>query len=486
MVEVKLHDIGEGMTEADINCYLVKAGDIVKADDPLVEVQTDKMTAEIPAPRSGVVKQILLNPGETVKVGTTLLIMEDLDSRNSDVVAVETAVGKDGMHVAPEKIKAEAAKNSNVGLDLLERPAEGILSGNEFKRYRRILASPYTRKIARENNVNIIEVTGSGAAGRITDEDVLSFIALRDPEGANNSERGSDWEAAKDSEHGSEAEGPNVSEPYSEIEVANGSKASSEAGAMDHSESSSGTEAIRNEALNGSKGTEINSIPFRGRRKQIAKKMVQSLYSIPHCTHFEEIDVSELINFRQEIKAAGISISATAFFIKALSIGLKEFPVFNAKLDEENERIQLLREHHIGIAVDTPDGLIVPVIRNVEQKNLKQIHEEMKRLTKLALDDKLTVKDISAGTFTVSNVGPLGGSIGATPIIQHPQTALVSFHKTKKRPVVTDRGEIAIRSIMNLSMAFDHRVADGATAVAFTNRFAQLIENPKMMLLELM
>jgi len=253
---------------------------------------------------------------------------------------------------------------------------------------------------------------------------------------------------------------------------------SSEAKASNTSEA--GSEVV--ETVNLSQDT----IPFRGRRKQIAKKMVQSIYTIPHCTHFEEIDVSELITFREEIKASGNSISATAFFIKALSIGLKEFPVFNAKLDEENESIKLLGEHNIGIAVDTPDGLIVPVIRNVEQKTLKQIHEEMKRLTKLALNDKLAVKDISGGTFTVSNVGPLGGSIGATPIIQHPQTALVSFHKTKKRPVVTDQDEIVIRSIMNLSMAFDHRVADGATAVAFTNRFAQLIENPKMMLLELM
>jgi len=454
MVEVKLHDIGEGMTEADINCYLVKPGDFVKADDPLVEVQTDKMTAEIPAPRSGVIKELLLSPGQTVKVGTTLLIMEDSNSAGKPVESQKV--------VDAGKAAAEAAE---AAVAVLDRPTASKVPVGVSARLGQILASPYTRKVARENGVNIMEVKGTGPAGRITEEDILAFVNLREQGVASNSEGGSEQQV------------PNVSQLASEQEVTNGSEASSELQATNLSEASfEEKDSARNEDI----------LPFRGRRKQIAKKMVQSMYTIPHCTHFEEIDVSELIALREEIKASGNSISATAFFIKVLSIALKEFPVFNAKLDEENENIQLLREHHIGIAVDTPEGLIVPVIRNVEQKNLKEIHSEMKRLTKRALDDKLTVKDISGGTFTISNVGPLGGSIGATPIIQHPQTALVSFHKTKKRPVVTDQDEIAIRSIMNLSMAFDHRVADGATAVAFTNRFAQLIENPKMMLLELM
>lgn len=458
MVEVKLHDIGEGMTEADINCYLVKPGDFVKADDPLVEVQTDKMTAEIPAPRSGVIKKLLLTPGQTVKVGTTLLIMEESSGgvQNSESQKVADVV------------KTEA-KPEETAVAVLDRPAAVKVPVGVSARLGQILASPYTRKVARENAVNIMEVKGTGPAGRITEEDILAFVKLRDHGGVSTSEAGSEQQVPNVSQHGFEREVQNVSKPASEPKATNVSEVGSE-----------------ERAPTEKKLSHQDILPFRGRRKQIAKKMVQSMYTIPHCTHFEEIDVSELIVLREEIKGSGSSISATAFFIKVLSIALKEFPVFNAKLDEENESIQLLREHHIGIAVDTPEGLIVPVIRNVEQMNLKQIHDEMKRLTKLALDDKLTVKDISGGTFTISNVGPLGGSIGATPIIQHPQTALVSFHKTKKRPVVTDQDEIVIRSIMNLSMAFDHRVADGATAVAFTNRFAQLIENPKMMLLELM
>lgn len=418
MVEVKLHDIGEGMTEADINCYLVKTGDVVKADDPLVEVQTDKMTAEIPAPKSGVIKQIPLSPGATVKVGTTLLIMDDLHSEH---------------HVGPKKNALEGSDTLNIN----SNKAEGKRA--ILQQEKRILATPYTRKIARENDVDIQQIGGSGPAGRITDEDVLRFIKARKTNASSEKTTSTIQSTGQDDSH------------------------------------------HRNLLKSNTRGT----IPFRGRRKQIAKKMTQSLYTIPHCTHFEEVDVSDLISFRQELKSVEQSISATAFFIKALSICLKEFPIFNAQLNEEKEEIQLLEDHHFGMAIDTKEGLIVPVIKHVNLKTLKEIHQEMKRLTELALEDRLVLKDISGGTFTISNVGPLGGSIGATPIIQHSQTALVSFHKTKKRPVVTENDEIVIRSIMNISMSFDHRVADGATAVLFTNRFMELIENPQMLLLEL-
>lgn len=405
MVEVKLHDIGEGMTEADINTFLVKEGDVVKADDPLVEVQTDKMTAEIPAPKAGVVKKFLVQAGEKVTVGTTLLIIEEVDSKT--------------------------ASTSNV------KKEQPIFVPTITKR---ILASPYTRKIARDNGINIESVSGTGVSGRITDEDVYAYI--------------------------------------DSLKVK--TQASNVNSILDENSTPIG---IKSTLVPTSQ--EVATIPFRGKRKQIAKKMVHSLYTIPHCTHFEEIDVTELIQFRNELKGLNINISATAFFIKALSVALKEYPIFNGELDEENESIKLYPHHHMGVAVDTKDGLMVPVIRNVEEKSLKTIHKEMKELTQQALTDQLALKDMMRGTFTISNVGPLGGSIGATPIIQHPQVALISFHKTKKMPVVTDNDQIVIRSMMNISMSFDHRVADGATAVSFTNLFAHYIQNPKMLLLEL-
>lgn len=402
-MEVKLHDIGEGMTEADISCFLVKPGDAVKADDPLVEVVTDKMTAEIPAPSAGIVRELKVEPGTTVLVGTTLLILEPIrvDDQQTGIKAVIST----------------SKPNSD-----LETSEKGLLTN-------RVLASPFTRKIAREHAVKIETITGTGNAGRITDEDVLRFIAKKE-------------------------------EPRTEV-----------------------LETVKQVKVE--QQSDSKKIPFRGRRKQIAKKMLHSLQTIPHCTHFEEVDVSELIQFRLGLKKENLDISATAFFIKVLSVCLKEFPIFNSKLNEDTEEIELLATQHIGIAVDTEDGLVVPVIKNVEQKRLQEIHDEMKHLTQKALKNELSIKDSSGGTFTISNVGPLGGSIGATPIILHPQVALVSFHKTKKMPVVTENDEIVIRSIMNISMSFDHRVVDGATAVRFTNRFSHFIKNPTNLLLEM-
>ncbi|GLB60813.1 dihydrolipoamide acetyltransferase family protein [Cytobacillus sp. NCCP-133] len=405
-MEVKLHDIGEGLTEAEINCFLVKPGEAVKADAPLVEVQTDKMTAEIPAPRAGIIKEFKVQPGETVSVGTTILILEE--------------EGQAGPENEEEAISMGAAF----------KPQQELLHSFAAFKGKRVLASPFTRKIARENGIDIDNVIGTGPAGRVMDEDIFKCMASAQ------------------------------TKPV-ELEIAF---------SPEHLEKTT---------------TDKGIIPFRGRRKVIAKKMEKSLSTIPHCTHFEEVDVTELISFRKELKSLNQNISATAFFLKALSICLNEFPVFNGELHEAKEEIHLHSEHHIGMAVDTEEGLIVPVIKHVSNKSIREIHAEMKRLTGKAIENKLTEKEIAGGTFTISNVGPLGGSFGATPIIQHPQTALVSFHKTKKMPVVADGDQIVIRSIMNISMSFDHRVADGATAVRFTNRFAELIQNPKMIVLEL-
>lgn len=388
LVEVKLHDIGEGMTEGEIVSYLVKVGDPVQSDQPLVEVQTDKMTAELPSPTTGIVKEILVKEGTLVPVGTTILIIESGQTKH---------------------VQQEVTVSSN--------------RNKVEKTNRLILAAPYTRKIARELGIDIEKINGTGPAGRITDEDVYNY--------------------------GKKAVEP-MAAPIKEV--------------------------IKN-------AVESDEIPFKGRRKQIASLMSKSLFTIPHVTHFEEVDMTNLLDCKQQCKEDGINISVAAFFIKAIQLTLMKYPIFNSVLDEDHGVIRLKKEYNIGVAVDAEDGLIVPVIRNVEQKTVKTIQDEMKIAIEKAQNNTLTKADISNGTFTISNVGPLGG-IGATPIINYPQTALISFHKTKKKPVVIN-DEIVIRSMMNLSMSFDHRVADGATAVRFTNEFVQLIENPTRMLLEM-
>ncbi|MBM7715126.1 pyruvate dehydrogenase E2 component (dihydrolipoamide acetyltransferase) [Bacillus thermophilus] len=401
MVDVKFHDIGEGITEGEVIQYLVKIGEKVEADQPLVEVQTDKMTAELPSPAQGTITDIKVPEGEQITVGTTLLVIDPGQSATVDTRKEEEQ--------AKKSVQIQVTKPANKKL---------------------VLAAPYTRKIARDLGVNIEEVTGTGPAGRITDEDVYRFTN------------------------------------------------ESAAGKRQVSQESASASARRLET------EEENIVPFKGRRKIIAEKMAKSLFTIPHVTHFEEADVTNVLNLTQQLKEEGDHVSVAAFFIKAVQIALQDFPVFNAVLDEENEVIKMKNHCHMGIAVDTEEGLIVPVIRHTERKSIKQIHDEMKQLIQKAQENRLNPKEMSGSTFTISNVGPLG-SIAATPIINYPETGLMAFHKAKKRPAVVN-DEITIRSMMNISMSFDHRVADGAMAVAFTNRFVRLIENPAKMLLELM
>jgi len=407
MFEVKLHDIGEGMTEGEVIHYLVKVGDSVRTDQPLVEVQTDKMVAELTSPCSGFVKEIRIEVGETVKVGTSLLYIEA-----DEVARTEQKAQVNSQQYMEKKAIPEMNK------DLKALPIS----------YKRVLAAPYTRKIARDNNINLEDVKPTDPSGRVTEEDVFRFI----------NELQTNETAGKSVEQ--------------EVVVV--------------------VQEIPDE------------IPYRGIRKKIAEKMKKSLYTIPHVTHFDEVNMTNLFEMKEQMKIAGESVSIPAFLIKALVISLKDFPIFNAELDEENSRILLKKNYHIGIATNTESGLIVPVLHDVDKKSIKQINQEVKGLTERAIAGKLHPYEMQNSTFTVSNVGPLG-STGATPIINYPETALIAFHKTKKQPIVNKFDEIVIGHIMTLSMAFDHRVADGATAVKFTNRFASLIEQPHKLMMEM-
>lgn len=407
MLEVKLHDIGEGMTEGEIVHYLVKVGDSVRTDQPLVEVQTDKMVAELTSPCSGIVKKIIIDAGETVRVGTSLIYIEADES----VKTVQKTSPEMKQEVKNEMITPTVFKEKNTQTT-----------------FTRVLAAPYTRKIAREHNINIEDVQATDPSGRVTEEDVYRFL------------KGHQTKTHQESV---------MAVPQS---------------------------AVRQETP--------DEIPFKGIRKKIAEKMTKSLFTIPHVTHFDEVNMTNLFKMREELKASGESVSVSAFLIKALVISLKDFPIFNAELDEENSRILLKKNYHIGIATNTDSGLIVPVVHDADKKSIKTIHADVKGLTERAVAGKLQPFEMQNSTFTVSNVGPLG-STGATPIINYPETALIAFHKTKKQPIVNELDEIVIGHIMTLSMAFDHRVADGATAVAFTNRFASLIEHPHKLMMEM-
>jgi 2-oxoisovalerate dehydrogenase E2 component (dihydrolipoyl transacylase) len=410
LVEVKLHDIGEGMTEGEVIHLFVKEGDVVKVDEPLVEVQTDKMTAELPSPVAGKVQKILIKKGDVIEVGTTMLLIGSGDEVVAQTQAEAAPTIEAVMEPPTEKVE--------------ERPS--VMQGPV-----RILAAPHTRKLARELNVKLEDIKGTGRLGRITDTDVHDYV-----------------------------NGTSEEEP----------------------------EQINEAAFEQQLGFE--EIPFKGRRKAIADRMVHSLFTIPHVTHFDEADVTNLLELKATLKrleaksGKTYNVSIAAFFIKAIALALKDFPIFNARLDEEKGVIRLEKSVNIGLATDTEEGLIVPVIKKVQNKSIVQIHFDMKEMIQKAKENKLRHADMTGSTFTISNVGPLG-STGATPIINNPEVGLMAFHKTKKMPVVDDQDKIVIRSMMNISMSFDHRVADGAKAVNFTNKVIEYLQNPEIMLLEL-
>lgn len=422
MVEVKLHDIGEGMTEGDVLTYFIKEGDTVEEDQTILELQTEKMVTELTAPAKGVVKEILIDEGKTIPVGTTILVIEaegELEKTN------------------PKEEKLD--ENNHPEKKAIDDQHSTQIKPKQIKGPKRIKSAPYTRKIARELGVNIELLEGTGKKGRITVEDVQWF--------AQYGESAATALTTKDKPQQDQSIQETVEKQMS------------------------------------MKKDDVKVIPFKGRRKQIAKKMVTSIYTIPHVHHMEEIDMTELLDFIKEIKPDA-NVSVAAFFIKVLTIALKEYPIFNAKLDEEREEIRLEKSVHMGIATDTEEGLIVPVIKNADKKSILQIHKEMKELMKKANENKLSLKEMTGSTFTISNVGPMG-SIGATPIINYPEVGLMAFHKTKKMPVVNNNDEIVIRSMMNVTLTFDHRVTDGGNAISFTNRFKSLLENPKLLILEL-
>lgn len=407
MFEFKLHDIGEGMHEGEIVKLLVKVGDLIEKDQPIVEVQTDKVTAELTSPVSGGISQILCAEGEVVKVGSTLVV---IDTAESEVA------------VATHKVSFEQEK------PVLESP-------QPTRATLRVIATPHVRRLARQLGIDIEKVIGTGPIGRVTEEDLKRF-----------GKEGQDLNI----QHDQKAVSPMVRLPQAD-------------------------------------SSREERIPIRGIRKKIAEHMVKSVSIIPHVTHVDEMEMDALRALRERVKPFAeekqIKLTFLPFFVKAIVVALKEFKTFNASIDDEKGEIVLKNYYNIGIAIDTKEGLLVPVIKDADQKSILQIAEDITKLAELARTGKLTVDQMTGGTFTISNVGPIGGKY-ASPIINHPEVAILALHKMEQRMVVRN-GEGVIRWMMNMSLSFDHRLIDGVSAVKFTNRIIQLLENIDLFLMEM-
>ncbi|MBI3859739.1 MAG: 2-oxo acid dehydrogenase subunit E2 [Thaumarchaeota archaeon] len=404
-MEFKLPDIGEGVSEGEILKWMVKEGDKIKEDQPLVEVMTDKVNVQIPAPRSGTVSKIAVREGEIAKVGQTIVVIVEEGGSQTEGSAPP----------APQPTPPQGHPPS-----AMTQPQQG--QGG--------IATPATRRLARELGVEISAVHGSGPQGRVTDEDVR--LAASGNAGAKTT--------------------------TTQVQT---------------HRPSSGNEEV---------------VPLRGIRKTIAERMVKSQATAASVTHVDEADMTELVLLREAFKGSaekrGVRLTYLPFIIKAVVPALKEFPYANSSLDDLNGNIVLKKYYNIGIATDTEQGLVVPVVKDADKKDIFELAGEIEKLADRARKGQLTLDEVRGSTFTITNVGAIGG-LFATPIINLPEVAILGLHKIAKRPVVRE-GKIEIRDTTYFSLTFDHRVLDGAYAARFTSKIIQTVQDTKKLLAEVL
>ncbi len=457
--EFKLPDIGEGVVEGEIVRWLVKDGEDIRSDQPMVEVMTDKATVEIPSPRAGRVLQRMYAEGQICPVGKVLVRIDE-----SGGAATATATAAPASHptptspaptspaparpsAAPPSAPAPApTRASDSGWDvaraLVDGPAQArgapAPSPASGSRGATVLATPATRKLARELGVEIARVDGTGPGGRVTSDDVRKI-----GKGPNGGPRPS---------------GEPRFAPPPGVQTAD----------------------VR--------------IPFRGLRRRIAEAMVRSRREAAHFTYVEEVDCTQLVDLRAKANArlsggadpgsqgAPLKLSYLPFIVRATVEALRRFPAMNAYLDEAAGEIVQRRQYHIGLATATDDGLIVPVVRDADRKSILELARDIDRLARLTKSGKATREDLSGSTFTITSLGALGGVL-ATPILNYPEVGILGVHKIARRPAAVG-DKIVIKDLMNLSISVDHRLVDGHEAARFVAHIKDSLEAPGLLFLE--
>ena len=382
----KLADIGEGIVEGEVSKWHVKVGDIVKENQPLVEIITEKVTVELPSPAKGVITKIGPDVGMIVKVGETIVIIDDGKEENNEIIE-ETQ--------QPE-----------------EKQKDKLVKLKEKQQIRRIIATPAVKRLAKEMGIDINQVKGTEEDGRITEKDVKLHSKLNVQ---SNEER----------------------------------------------------------------------IAFRGTRRTIADRLSKASDRVVQAWIMEEIDmtkVTELKNKLKESNSNDIKLTYMPFFVKAVIKSLESNKRINASLDEETEDIVIKKDYNIGIATDTEQGLIVPVIKKAQDKSISEIAKEIERLSKEAKSGKLEIENTKGGTFTITNIGAIGG-ISSIPIVNYPEVAILAINKIMKK-VVSWEDKIVVRDRVYLSLSFDHRVLDGADVARFLNSIRKYLEEPESLIEE--
>jgi pyruvate dehydrogenase E2 component (dihydrolipoamide acetyltransferase) len=433
---------------------LVHEGDVIREDAPLLEVETDKAQVEIPSPMSGRVAKVHVTAGQTVKVGAVLVMFDDLDSRavldsraSLDSRAPGLTPARSGESNQPWSVASPTA-----ALPVASAPAAVRSSGP-------VPATPSTRRLARELGVDLRTVMASGPGGRVTDDDVRAGA------GGGIAERGV-AEQPGDSRHPS-------------------ARKSERAGEAREPASLKTLEAPP--LPNFEQWGEVERQPLSHLRRTIAERMTLSATIVPHVTHFDRADITDLdaliTRHLDRAKERGVTLTLTSFLLKAAALALRAHPRFNASLDASAGELVLKHYVNLGVAVATERGLIVPVLRDVDRKPLIEIARELAALAQRTREGKASLDDLKGGTFTVTNIGALGGT-GAIPIINYPEVAILAVARGRQEAVVRD-GQIVPRLLLPLSLTFDHRVADGADGARFASAIVRLLEHPDELLLEL-
>ncbi len=442
---IQLPELGEGVTEGELVRWLVKPGDKIEADQPVAEMMTDKATVEVPSPVAGVVKELKGKEGDIIEVGQVMFVLEtdgaatasaSSHTKPAHSEAPAPAEAKAALPSAPaaptpQSAPAPMAAQTAGGMEVYPPPADA-----------KVLATPATRRLARELGIDINTIKGTGIAGRVTREDVL-----------------------RSSGAGATAAGAPVYQ----------------------------MPTIPRPSYTGPAGAAEERVPLKGIRKKIAENMQMSKHVIPHFTLMDEANVTALVEMREELKAQaeklGTKITYLPFVMKALIATVRDFPMFNASIDDAAQEIVYKKYFNIGFAADTPNGLLVPVIKNADQKTILQLSKEILDLSKRAREGKLALDEMKGATITITNIGSVGGTY-ATPIINHPEVAILGMYKIVDKPVVKKGAdgslELDVIKSMNFTITADHRLIDGAVAANFLKAFISRIENPGVLMLDMM
>lgn len=425
--EFKLPELGEGMAEGDISSWLVKVGDTVKEDDPLVEIQNDKSVSELPSPVAGTIVEIVKQEGETAEIGDVLVKINDGKVHESTSSAA-TGDGTDSQSTTP-------APTGGDGVPTISDP-------NKL-----VLAMPSVRQYARDKGIDISTATPSGNHGQILKADIDNFNGATPAKAAPTAPKTEKTAEVATTKSTGQAVKPYKSD-QPELE------------------------------------TREKMTPMR---KIIAKSMRTSKDIAPHVTSFDDVEVSALMDNRKKYKQMaadqGVHLTFLPYIVKALVATLKKFPEFNASIDDTTQEVVYKHYYNIGIATNTDHGLYVPNIKNADAKGMFQIAKEISENTQAAYDNKLSPQSMKGGSITISNVGSIGGG-WFTPVINQPEVAILGVGKIAKEPIVDENGAIVVGKMLKLSLSYDHRLIDGALAQNALNYMNELLHDPELLLME--